>query len=422
MEERILLKNARILSLRTAEITKGNVVIGGDKIVYVGLKIDQYAPFSKIIDVKNNLLMPSFKNGHAHSAMIFARSIADTQKLEEWLYHVIFPMEKHFRKGDIYHLTKVALLEYIRNGITYAHEMYFEPLEMKQAFDEFGLRADILLCVSNDFDERYAAIKNAMPTLETTFGIHAIYTTSQEELDEAIAYVNKHQRPFYLHALETRTEADNFYKLHQETILQYLCKKGAFNYGGAIFHGIYLTDDDIALCKKYNISIISNPSSNLKLASGICPIAKYLSAGLNVGLGTDGASSNNSLNMFKELFLSASLSKVLFNDASLIEPFSALKMANVNVLKAVNRNDSLYLEAGQRADIIMIDMKHPSMQPENDIVANLVYAGSSSLIKMTMSGGRILYYDGHYYLGESVTKIYKKATAISNRLKKYIAK
>ena len=192
---------------------------------------------------------------------------------------------------------------------------------------------------------------------------------------------------------------------------------GMFNYGGGGFHCNYFDDNEIAICKKRNVNIITCPGSNLKLASGIAPLVKYQKAGLNIAIGTDGAASNNSLDMFKEMYLVSTLQKVVNSDPSVMDGFDVLKMATVNSAHAMRLNNADILAKGKYADIIMIDLKNPAMQPINNIGKNIVYAGSKDIVKMTMINGKILYMNHEFFMNEDVNEIYKKVQEITNRLK-----
>ncbi len=418
---RILFKNALILSLENESLFNGDLIVEDENIVYIGKNGLAKGTFDKIIEVDGNLLMPSFKNGHAHTAMVFARSLGNNLPLEDWLFKLIIPMEQNFQKNDIFYLTQAGLLEYISSGITHYHEMYVNRREILKANEKIGLKINYLFCpgtetkkIPSDLEKFPKMFKNASFSL----GVHSLYTLGKGDLEFMKALIDKYQLPFYLHLGETKTEVENFRKLHpDETEVEFLVNRGFFKYGGAIFHGVYLSKHDLELLKEHNVSVIANLSSNVKLRSGIPLVNKYHSKGVNVGLGTDGASSNNSLNMFKELFLASTLPQ-LKDNSFIVSPFEYLKMANVNVMKAVGNKDSLYLKEGMKADIIMIDMNHPSMHAKNDIIANLVYAGSSSLIKMTMCNGKILYYNGKFKIkGLNIKKLYDKVEEITERLK-----
>ena len=179
-----------------------------------------------------------------------------------------------------------------------------------------------------------------------------------------------------------------------------------------------MTKEEVEIFKKNNLSVISCPGSNLKLASGIAPLTYYFKEGINIALGTDGPASNNSLDMFKEMYLAATLQKVLTNDPVSIPAFEILKMATVNSAKVMRLDEADILAPGKYADIIMIDLYKPNMQPLNNIITNLVYAGNKDNVMMTMINGRILYENGEYFLNESKEEIYKKAEEIATRIEK----
>jgi 5-methylthioadenosine/S-adenosylhomocysteine deaminase len=195
-------------------------------------------------------------------------------------------------------------------------------------------------------------------------------------------------------------------------------KLGLFDYGGGAFHCVYFSDNDIKIFKEKNLTIVTNPGSNAKLASGIAPIDKYLKAGINLAIGTDGAGSNNGLDFFYEMRLASSLQKLSNNDASAGQALDLLKAATVGGAKALRLNDCDVLKEGKLADIIMIDLLRPSMQPINNIEKNLVYSGSKDIVKMTMINGQIRYMDGTFYVNEPIEEIYAKAQEITENLRK----
>ena len=200
--------------------------------------------------------------------------------------------------------------------------------------------------------------------------------------------------------------------------VQYFEKMGAYYYGGGGYHCCYFSDEDIQIFKKHGCSVVTCPGSNTKLASGIAPISKYLENGLNVAIGTDGPASNNSLDMFKEMTLVYALQKVSLKDPSALPAFEVLKMATVNGARAMGLYDSDVLDVGKKADLIEIDLSKPNMQPINNIINNIVYAGSKDNIKMTMINGKILYKNGKFYTKEKPAKIYEKCQKISERIEK----
>lgn len=413
-----LLKNARILTLVNDEIIEGDILITDNRITKIEKDIKEKA--DKVIDCEGNLLMPGFKNVHAHTAMIFARSYADDLPLHEWLFDKIFPLEEKFIDGDIYHLTKVGILEYLTSGITFAFDMYFHTEEIKQASEEMGFRTTILFTSLNDkvdFMEKKVLSNRGDKLVNYYLGIHAEYTTPIERIREISALAHKIKAPVFTHVGETESEVQGCVERYGKTPLKLMIEEGLFDYGGGGFHCNYFTDEEIELAKKHNFNIITCPCSNLKLASGIAPIAKYQKAGLNIGIGTDGAASNNSLDMFREMYLVSTLQKVTNKDAACMDGYDVLKMATLGGAKALGLDECDVLAPGKFADIIMIDLKNPAMQPLNNIKKNIVYAGSKDIVKMTMINGKVLYYNKEFFVGEDVNEIYRKAQEVTDRLK-----
>lgn len=418
----ILFKNARILTMADEDkIFFGEVLTKDNLIEYVGSKYEGNLKPDRVIDCEGNLLMPGFKNAHAHTAMVFARSYADDLPLHEWLFNKIFPLEEKFVDGDIYHLTKCGILEYLSSGITAAFDMYFKPPEIIKASEEMGFRSVILATSLSEpislLRERYLTLNKKDSLISYHIGIHAEYTTPLKRMKDISKLVHELKAPFYTHVGETESEVNGCIERYNMRPIELFDSLGLYDFGGGGFHCNYFSEKEIEICKKHNINIVTCPASNLKLASGIAPIAKYQKAGLNIAIGTDGASSNNSLDMFKEMFLVSALQKVINKDASIMDGFDVLKMATVNGAHALGLNNVDVLKKGKYADMIMIDLKNPAMQPLNNIAKNIVYAGSKDIVKMTMINGRILYMDHKFYLDEPIEDIYKKAQEVTDRLK-----
>ena len=419
---RILFKNARILTLASDDIFSGELLVKDNLIEYVGPKADPSLKADKVIDCMGNLLMPGFKNAHAHTAMVFARSASDDLPLHEWLFDCIFPMEEKFIDGDIYHLTKCGILEYLSGGITAAFDMYFNPPEIVKACEEIGFRNVILATSLSEpislLRERFQKWNKNDSLISYQLGLHAEYTTPKERIQEIADLANELKAPVYLHVGETQQEVQGCVDRYKMRPIKFLDSLGLFNYGGGGFHCNYFDDEEIEICKKRHINIVTCPGSNLKLASGIAPLVRYKKEGLNIAVGTDGPASNNSLDMFKEMYLVSCLQKVVNKDASCMDGYEVLKMATVNSAHAMGLNNADVLAKGKYADIIMIDLKNPAMQPINNIKKNIVYAGSKDIVKMTMINGKILYMDHKFYIDEDVEEIYRKAQEITERLKK----
>lgn len=422
---RIKFINARILTMdQTYEIIKGDLIVEDNHIVYVGSHLDDNAQYDRIIDCEGNLLMPGFKNAHTHSAMTFARSYADDLPLHEWLFDKIFPLEDKLTSDDIYWLSKLAIAEYVSGGITANFDMYMEPRSIAKASSEEGFRTVILGCVNNFTEsvdimrKNYIDLNNYSPLITYKLGFHAEYTTKEEILKELAKLAHELKEGVFTHSSETLEEVQGCKERHNNlTPTQYFEELGLYDFGGGAYHCVEMDKKDLEIFKKHNLYVVSCPGSNTKLASGIADIEAMLKNGIPVALGTDGPASNNCLDMFREMFLVTGLQKLKHQDAKSCDALEVLKMATVNGAKAMGLEDADVLKAGKLADIIMIDLKVPNMQPLNNIAKNIVYSGSKQNIKMTMINGKILYENGKFFLKEPIEEIYAKCASITEKLK-----
>lgn len=416
-----LLKNARILKMDDTPLFMGNIVVIDDKIAYLGSMSSVYAPFDYVHDCHGNVLMPGFKNAHSHSAMTFLRSKADGFSLHDWLFDVVFPRENLLQPDDVYHLSKVAYLEYLTSGITACFDQYYFPLMSAKAAQEMGMRI-LLLGTYNDPEELmrlYHQINETSDSLvRYCFGLHAEYTAKPEEIKALYQAIHMLKAPFYVHICETKSEVEDCFNRRAMSPVDFFDKEGLFDYGGGAYHCIYLDDHDVEIFQKHHLNIVACFGSNSKLASGIIPLEKYRDAGLNIALGTDGPASNNCLDMFKEMTLAFSLTKLANQNANSLPAYEILKMATVNGAKAMNLTNCDILEVGKKADIIEIDLAKPNMQPLNNIIDNIVYSGSKENVIMTMINGKILYEKGRFFVGEPIENIYKKCQEVTDRIEK----
>lgn len=422
---RILFKNARILTMKDDQIIEGNLVVNGNRIAYIGKDYQNYGPFDREIDCKKNLLMPGFKNAHAHSAMVFLRGKADDQEQHEWLFDICIPREQNLVGEDIYALNKVAYLEYLSSGITAVFDYYFFIPYAVKATEEIGMRTVLLgsyerLGTSLEQEiENYRQYNNRESGLVSfCVGIHAEYTSDEDKIVNTKKAIEATHSPFFTHISETEGEVEGCIERHNMPPAKYLYENGLFAYGGGGYHCVHLTDEEAKIFKDNNLTVVTCPCSNAKLASGIAPLTKYYEMGINIALGTDGPASNNGLDMFKEMYLAASLQRLQTKKANCIPAFEYIKMATVNSARAMGLKDADVLDVNKLADIIMIDLYKPNMQPLNNIITNLVYAGSKDNVIMTMINGKILYENGKYNIKESIEDIYKAADAANERLEK----
>lgn len=379
--------------------------------------------FSRQIDLKGNLVMPGFKDAHTHSPMTFLRSMADDLPLSDWLNKIIFPMESHLSPEDVYYFTKIAVMEYLSSGITSVFDMYFYQEHVARAFTDCGMRA-VLASPLNNFTENpqimadnYVKFNNYNPLISYRLGFHAQYTTSNDYIMETGRIAKEFKAPVYCHNSETKSEVLECIEANKVTPTRLMENMGLFEYGGGGFHCNYLNEDDINIFKSRSLSIVSNPASNAKLASGIAPLKQYLDESINLALGTDGAASNNALDMFREMYLAAVLAKLRQEDACAIDATSILRMATLGGAKAMRLKDCDYIMAGQLADITVINLNQPNMQPVNNIIKGLVYCAGKNNVFLTMINGRILYEDGDFYLDDTPEYIYKMANTSLNNIK-----
>ena len=425
--------NAKILTLlpeHKFEIIEGELWVKGDTICYLGaakeagesVQGEDVIVWDSEIDVKGNLLMPGFKNAHTHTAMTFLRSYADDLPLQDWLTRQVFPKEGQLTEDDVYWLNILGIMEYLTSGITSNFDMYFFPPVDAKASVDTGFRT-VQTSGLNNFggtvelmEENYHKV-NEMSDL-TTFivGFHAEYTTSKELMEGVAKLADKLKSPVWLHNAETKLEVDECKERWGMTPTALTDSLGMYQYGGGGYHCVWMEDGDFDIFKKRGLTAVTNPASNLKLASGICPVKRFVDEGISMAIGTDGPASNNCLDMFREMFLTSTLAKVREMDAECVSADEILYMATAGGAKAMLLDDCDSLAVGKKADIIMIDLQQPNMQPENNIVKNLVYSGSKQNVKMTMVNGRILYEDNRFEIGFEPAEIYAKANAIIRRM------
>lgn len=429
----IRLYNARILTMeKNRPVFEGEVWIKNEKIAYVAeqeelLRDWDRSLYPKIewdieLDCKRNLLMPGFKNAHTHSAMTFLRSYADDVPLSDWLNKKVFPMEAKLKREDIYAFTKLAVLEYLTAGITSVFDMYIAPEAVADACMDMGMRCVLVPGLNNftsspeQVEEEYLTLNKKSPLISYQLGFHAEYTCSKELLCRVAGLAHKYHAPVYTHMAETVKEVRECKARYGMTPLVFLDSLGIFEFGGGGYHCVHMTEEDMEVLRRRRMYVITNPASNMKLASGIAPIADYVQHKIPVAIGTDGAASNNCLDMFREMFLVSGLSNIREKDAASLDAMEILRMATVGGARAMRLPRADVLAKGKLADIIMLDMQNPNMQPEHNIPVNLVYSGSKTNVLMTMINGKILYRCGEFNIGESVQDIYRGCENILKRM------
>lgn len=414
--------NGRLLTMNNSlEITNDEVWVDGNKIVYIGKAKNDVTTFEREIDLNGNLLMPSFKNSHTHSAMTFGRSFSDDMPLQEWLYDKIFPLEALLTGDDIYKLSRLAFLEYLTSGISACFDMYYFPEDMAKASIDTGFRTVMCGAINNFkeslelLEEYYNKYNNYHELISYKLGFHAEYTTSKELMQGIAKLAKKYKAPVYMHSSETMSEVQECIHTYNLSPTQLFDKLGLFDFGGGAFHSVWIDEKDMKIYKKRGVYASINTGSNCKLASGVAPVEQMHKMGVKLALGTDGPSSNNALDMFREMYMTCALQKIKNRDASSMDANEVLKMATVGSARCMGLDDCDVIDIGKKADLIVIDLHRPNMQPIHNITKNLVYSGSKENVKLTMVNGKILYENGKFPTLD-VEQIYKEADEVVRRI------
>ena len=400
------------------KLSDDEVWVDGSSIVYVGPARGDMPAFQRQIDLKGDLLMPGFKDAHTHTAMVFLRSYADDLPLQDWMYNKVFPYEAKLTPEAIYQFTRLGIMEYLSSGITASFDMYFYNEAYAKANVDCGFRT-VICSAMNDFDadptnieREYLRFNNYNELVSYRLGIHAEYTTSLQRMEYMASLAEKYQAPCYMHCCETKTEVEGCIERHGLTPPQLLDRMGLFRYGGGGFHCVWMSEEDIELFARKGIYAVTNPASNVKLASGIAPVDKLLAAGVPMAIGTDGAASNNALDMFREMYLASCMQKLSLMDAAAGKAEDMLTMACVGGAHAMGLADCDDIAPGKKADLCVIDLHRPNMQPVLNIPKNLVYSGSKENVRLTMVNGRVLYENGQFFIGEEPEEIYRQVNSL----------
>ena len=424
----IRFKNGRVMTMDGGcAVEEKEVWVEDDRIVFVGVPDDEKlkaARFEREIDLDGDLLMPAFKNAHTHSAMTFLRSYADDLPLQDWLFKQVFPMEAKLTGEDVYWFARVAILEYLTSGVSSCFDMYFELDDYVKANTDSGFRTVLCGAVSGErenaavLEERYLKYNGRHPLISMQLGFHAEYTASLGLMEDIAALAEKYKAPVSMHSSETAQEVHDCRERYGRTPTRLFDDLGLYNYGGAAFHCVHMSKEDEMILAKRGVWAVTNPCSNAKLISGTAPIAQMDSMGINLAIGTDGPASNNALDMFREMYLLSVEQKLHELDAGAMQPERVLEMACCGSARAMGLDDCDCIAVGKQADLTVIDLQRPNMQPINNTVKNIVYSGSKENVRLTMVAGRVLYERGQFFVGEDVKRIYARANELCEDIKR----
>lgn len=406
----ILIENVKILTMADGEVIKnGNIYIENEKIKKITSdKID--FSYDKKIDGKNYLAMPGFVNAHTHVGMSLFRNFSDDVELMTWLNEKIWPLEDKLIEQDVYWASLLSHAEMIMTGTTSFADMYYFEDQTIKALEKSKMRAQISRGLTLE-DKNYKKIEENIDLfkkyensqngrINIAFGPHAVYTTDKNYLKEINKYAKKYKMPIHIHLSETKIENDECIKRFGQSPTEVFEECGIFENKTIAAHGLYLSDKDLDILSKYDVSVVHNPSSNLKLSSGFLDCTRVLNKKINLAMGTDSSASNNNLSMIKEISLTSLVSK--YNNPQNLKAYDVLKMATINGAKALGLDDKIgSLEEGKLADIILIDLNNPNHTPQNNLISSLPYSTFDKDVSYVIINGDLVYDDKKFvYLNE----------------------
>lgn len=388
----------------------GCVATDGEKIIYVGEKKPN-GNFDRVINGSGKLLSPGLYNCHTHAAMTLFRGYGEDLPLQTWLETRIFPAEDLLTERAVYTASLFAAAEMIKNGIVSFSDMYFFCEDTAKAVLECGVKANISRSlvsfdpdIDMEHDSRFIEAKRLHRDyhnagdgrIKIDMALHAEYTNVEKACRVLAEYSAEHRLINHIHLSETEKEHRECIERHGKTPAQFFADCGVFDSKTICAHSVYVTDDDMDIMRENGAVPVYNPVSNLKLGSGVFPLEKALSKGLEVAIGTDGAASNNTLDILKDMHIGAIVQKGISRSPEKIKANEIVKIATENGARAQGRYDCGRIEEGCRADLIMLDLNAINNIPMYDPMYTMVYSANSSNVCFTMCDGKILYEDGEY--------------------------
>jgi 5-methylthioadenosine/S-adenosylhomocysteine deaminase len=385
--------------------------------------------FGDIYDGKDKLLMSAFYNCHAHTPMTLLRGYGENLKLQDWLETRIFPFEGKLDGNAVYWGTMLGLAESVRFGIVGTTDMYNFCNDIARAFGEAGVKGNIGRAILSFTDEElreterfreceilYKEFHNSFDErIKIDMSLHAEYTSNPKTVRQLAEYTKEIGVRMHVHVSESKFEHEECKKRHGLTPAAYLNEMGLLDSPATAAHCVWLEAEDMAIFKEKGVTVASCPVSNLKLASGTCNVPKLKEFGVNVAIGTDGVASNNSLNFIEEMKFFSLLHKGIFAEPAASSPRDTLYAATRAGALSQGRTDSGLLKEGYKADLIVLDISKPNMNPAHDLVNNVVYSACGGDIILTMSDGEVLYKDGEYKTID-IEKVTAEAKTVTEKI------
>jgi len=396
----ILFKNATVVCPETAVLSRTNVGICDGKITFK----TEGASAARVIDCTHKVLMPGLYNCHTHAGMTLFRGFANDRTLEDWLFNHLIPAEAKLTPALVRVGTQLAMAEMLASGTVAFSDMYYNMDVVADAVNEAGMLAN--LCNGADggidvycdkFNQTARAFEQRNGRIKFDAHIHGCYTSPPEWWEQIADFAQKNNLRMHVHLSETKTEHDGCVEKYGATPAQMFAKHGVFDVPTLAAHGVWATDEDIEILREKSVTVAHNPLSNLKLASGLAPVAKFMQSGINVALGTDGMASNNSHDLFEEMKMASLLQKYATGDPTAVPALDTLKMATINGARAQGReNESGQIKEGFDADVILLDFNTPRQTMCYDPALNLAYSASGRDVEMTIVRGKVLYEKGEF--------------------------
>lgn len=402
-----LIQNARILTMDSSNTVyeRGNLLVEDGQIVYVGPESVQ-GPVDRVLDGENRIAMPGMINCHHHLAMNLLRGEGSDLPLMQWLTEAIWPKEDHLTSEAVYWASVLGIAEMVSMGVTCFNDMYFFEEETARACVEAGMRAFLTRGLMDSVGSGSERLEGNVSLyrewngagndlIRVGLGPHAEYTCSEEYLKQCRDAAQKLGCPVHIHVSETKSEVEGCVERHGASPVQFLNRIGMFDGPAVAAHCVWVDEADLAVLRERNVAVSHNPTSNLKLGSGIAPVERMRQLGITVGLGTDGVASNNNMDIWEEMCLAALLQKGSMLDPAAMPVEDVLRMATIQGAKSLAWQDRIgSLEAGKRADLVLVRADTPVMTPATHWQDNLVYAAKSSDVCLTMIDGRVVYENG----------------------------
>ena len=409
---KLLLSHADILTLENgAWHTLRDAYLGveGETICYLSEAAPPEA-YDRVKDLRGKLLIPGLINCHCHAPMVFLRGIGSDLNLQDWLFHYIFPTEAKWTDRGIRAASELAILEMLASGVTSFSDMYYRNAVTVEALLQAGMKANLCRSTQGRPELPYAQNSDCQEgialfrefhgcgggKIKIDLCIHAEYTNTPETIEAYSAACLELGAGMHIHLSETRREQMECVAKYGMTPAALFEKLGTFKNRTTAAHCVWLTQEDMDILLANGVSPVHCPSSNMKIGSGFAPVQQMLDRGINVTIGTDGAASNNNLNMLEEMHLASVIHNGYTGDPTVVKPADVLKMATVNGARLQGRPDTGELRVGKKADIVAVDFDKPHLIPALDYPAMLCYAAQGSDVCMTMVDGRILYENGEY--------------------------